>query len=657
MTYKEVVERPFAVFEGECRGLITKALKEGGIDVEHTEIKLTIPSSSEYGNLSFSTYSIAKKNGEDPRNLAEEVSSRARSYERALVEKVEAAGGGYVNFFLNFPKFAELTLEAIVSLGGRFGRLEKEGGDEKRRERVIVEHTSVNPIHPIHVGGARNAVIGDTLARILSAAGYEVKRHFYIDDVGLQVAQASYGYSKIGEVKVNVKSDHFVGFVYASTSCAMNMRSLREEIERLKREGMDEEVREKLREMDEWVGVASELREKDAVVFDMIYQAVSNAEDPEKDVADLLRRYEKREEGAEKLIRRVSELALSGFRETLSRANIEFDNWDWESELTSWNGRADSVVEKLLRTEFGRLEEGTAILDCEMVARKFGLKERYGIKGEIPPLTLKRSDGTTLYTTRDIAYTLWKFEKADKVINVISLEQKLPQLQLKLALYALGMGDLAERLVHFSYELVHLPRRKMSGRRGRYVTFDEVLDEAVKRAYEEVSKRSPHLSEEERRRIAEIVGVGAVRYALIAVAPSKPITFTWERVLNFEQNSAPFIQYAHARASNIIAKAEPWSRGRERYGELKTKYERDLVVKLSLMPEVVREAAENMRPELIPGYANDLSSAFNIFYDNVPVLKTQDEGIRSARLRLVEGVKTVLANTLSMMGIHAPERM
>ncbi|MEM3365793.1 MAG: arginine--tRNA ligase [Candidatus Methanomethyliaceae archaeon] len=647
-----VLERPFAAFREECRGLVIGALNEEGVEFAEDDVRVAVPSAPDHGNLSFSTFVIAKKNGRNPKELADSLASRISSYGRNLVERVESAGAGYVNFFVNYPKFAEVTLEAIRRLKEKFGRL------CDRDEKVIVEHTSVNPIHPIHVGGARNAVIGDTLARILSAAGYDVRRHFYIDDVGLQVAQASYGYSKLGDVPVAGKSDHFVGFVYASTSCAMSIKSLQKDIERLKVEGKDEEVREKLSELDDWVGVASELRAKNEKVFDTIYQAVSGSADPEGEVAELLRRYERKEEGAVRLIRKVSELALAGFRQTLARADIEFDSWDWESELTSWNGGAETVIEWLLKSGFGRVEEGTAILDCEEVAKRYGLKEKYGIKGEVPPLTLKRSDGTTLYTTRDIAYTMWKFDRAEKVINVISLEQKLPQLQLKLALYALNLGGLAENLVHFSYELVHLPGKKMSGRRGRYVTFDEVMDEAVERAYEEVSKRSPHLSEEERRKISELVGVGAVRYALVAVAPNKPITFTWERVLNFEQNSAPFIQYAHARASNILAKAgqvlgQSWTD----YAGLSTKYERELVVKLSMLPEIVNEAAENLRPELIAEYANDLSSAFNLFYDNVPVLKTEEVGLREARLRLVEGVKTVLSNALYLMGIRAPTRM
>ncbi|MEM3532024.1 MAG: arginine--tRNA ligase, partial [Candidatus Methanomethyliaceae archaeon] len=371
-----VLERPFAAFREECRGLVIGALNEEGVEFAKDEVRLAVPSAPDYGNLSFSTFVIAKKNGRNPKELADSLALRISSYGRNLVERVESAGAGYVNFFVNYPKFAEVTLEAIRRLKEKFGRL------CDRDEKVIVEHTSVNPIHPIHVGGARNAVIGDTLARILSAAGYDVRRHFYIDDVGLQVAQASYGYSKLGDVPVAGKSDHFVGFVYASTSCAMSIKSLQKDIERLKVEGKDEEVREKLSELDDWVGVASELRAKNEKVFDTIYQAVSGSADPEGEVAELLRRYERKEEGAVRLIRKVSELALAGFRQTLARADIEFDSWDWESELTSWNGGAETVIEWLLKSGFGRVEEGTAILDCEEVAKRYGLKEKYGIKGE-----------------------------------------------------------------------------------------------------------------------------------------------------------------------------------------------------------------------------------------------------------------------------------
>lgn len=643
---------PFGAFREECVAITKSALKRMGLTADAEEIRLVIPHDPSLGDLSFSTFNIAKRTGSDPKTVAKGIVDNVKRT-KALVERVEAAGGGYVNFFINDARFTELTLGTIVSKGKDYGI------SQRRGERVIVEHTSVNPIHPIHIGGARNAVIGDCLSRILKAAGNEVSRHFYIDDVGLQVAQASYGFNKISVVAGEGKSDHLIGFIYATTSCAMNIKALRAGIERLKSEGRDEDARQKIKELDDWVGAASDLRAKNEKMFDTISESIMSTEDPEAEVAGLLKRYEDKDNGAVRLIRGLSELALAGFKETLGRVGIEFDSWDWESELASWSGEADKVVERLSRTEFVKVEEGTVILDAELTAKRFNLKERYGIKTEVPPLTLKRSDGTTLYTTRDIAYTLWKFERADRVINVISIEQKLPQLQLKLALYALGKGEMAERLTHFSYELVHLPGYKMSGRRGRYVTFDDVLDEAVERAYREVSMKSPHLSEGERKGISELVGVGSVRYALIAVASNKPITFTWERVLNFEQNSAPFIQYSHARASNILLKAESGWRegGAPDYGSLNSKYERDLIMRLGSFPETVEEAVRTLRPEMIAEYANEIASKFNLFYDNVPVLKTKEEGARRARLGLVEATKTVLANALWLIGIEAPARM
>jgi arginyl-tRNA synthetase len=198
----------------------------------------------------------------------------------------------------------------------------------------------------------------------------------------------------------------------------------------------------------------------------------------------------------------------------------------------------------------------------------------------------------------------------------------------------------------------------MSGRRGRFIAFDDVLSEGVERAFREVTERSPLLDEEERRRIAEIVGIGSVRYAMIAVASNKPITFTWDRVLNFEQNSAPFIQYAHARACNILAKvgSELAKCGPPDYTSVQSNYEKDLMVMLSIFPEVVSDAAKTLRPEMLAEFANNLASKFNLFYDNIPVLKAEG-GTKAARLKLVEFTKLVIANALFLIGIEAPSRM
>jgi len=236
------------------------------------------------------------------------------------------------------------------------------------------------------------------------------------------------------------------------------------------------------------------------------------------------------------------------------------------------------------------------------------------------------------------------------------MEQSLAQLQLKIALYALDFEKYADNFIHFAYNLVALPGYKMSSRRGRYITFDEVIDEAVKRAYEEVSKRSPQLSEEEKQKIANFVGIGAVRYALVNVDPSKPVVFTWDRVLNFETNSAPYVQYTHARACSILRKAarEPENPA---YELLKEKLERELVLTLASFPDTFVEATEYLRPNVIADFANSLADKFNTFYNAMPVIKAKPPKLSDARIALTDAIRIVLRNALNLIGIVAPERM
>jgi arginyl-tRNA synthetase len=303
-------------------------------------------------------------------------------------------------------------------------------------------------------------------------------------------------------------------------------------------------------------------------------------------------------------------------------------------------------------------EKGVLEFDAKKVAQTLNLKGKLGLSNnnEVPPLTLGRADGTTLYTTRDIAYTLWKFKNAEKVINVIGMEQSLAQLQLKIALYAMGCGEQADNLVHFAYNLVTLPGYKMSSRRGHYITFDAVLDEAVQRAYEEVSKRSPMLSEEEKRKIANFVGLGAVRYALVDVDSGKPVVFTWERVLNFETNSAPYVQYTHARACSILRKAarEP---EKPMFGLLKEKLERELILNLANFPDTFIEATEYLKPNMIADYANALADKFNTFYNAYPVIKADSQELSDARIALTKAIQSVMYNALNLIGVTAPEKM
>jgi len=648
-----ISENPFAEFRKECETALAYALRKILPEIKVETLPLSKPPNSEFGQLSSSLcFELAKKLNQQPITLAEHLVKAMNKFDFSLVEKVASAGGGYINFHVDFAKFSALTLTSVKQLSSEYGFLKTE-----KPLKIIIEHTSVNPLHPIHIGQARNPLLGDALARILNSRGHTVFRHYYIDDVGRQSAVVAYGYAKLGKPQPDEKADHFVGKIYTVTSCLVEINRLKRALELAKAVSSLDEVAKINKEIDEWVSIAAELQEKLPALFERLLAKIGEDENPEEEISKLNRAYEDGDPKAKWLIREVSELCLQGFRKTQERVEIFYDSWDWESDFV-WSAQVAEVLQKLKVSPFVYTEGGVLEFDAEKVVRVLNLKAKLGLREdyEVPPLTLVRADGTTLYTTRDVAYTLWKFNRAERVINVIGMEQSLAQLQLKIALYALGYSKYANDFVHFAYNLVTLPGYKMSSRRGRYITFDEVLDEAVERAYEEVSKRSPHLIEEEKRKIANFVGIGAVRYALVDIDASKPVVFTWDRVLNFETNSAPYVQYTHARACSILRKAarEP---EKPAFELLKEKLEHELVLSLASFPDTFVEATEYLKPNLIADFTNALADKFNTFYNALPVIKAEPKELSDARMVLTDAIRIVLHNALNLIGIVAPEKM
>lgn len=613
-------------------------------------IRLDLPPNPEFGQLSAALFELGKRLKRKPRELAEEIVNAIQIEDDSLVNKVEVGGGGYVNFHVDFPVFSKLTINSACTLDISYGYVKTD-----TPEKIIVEHTSANPVSPIHIGTARNPILGDALARILIARGHKVLRHFYVDDVGRQTSVVSYGYKKLGEPTPKVKPDHYIGRIYTLTSAMV-------EIERLKTMLNDEKILpeevEKLHEqLKEWSTIAEEVKQKDPQLYTKFTNGIREEVEIETIINSLNQAYEAGQAEPKRLVRKVCQLSLRGIKDTLNEAGIFFDSWDWESDLI-WNGDVANILKALKETDYVFQEGPVLEFNANKVADDLGLKPTLGIKDEyeIPPLTLVRADGTTLYTTRDIPYSIWKFRIAQKVINVVGMEQTLSQQQLRLALWALGYNFEAENLTHFAYSLVNLPGFKMSGRRGRYITLDEVLKEAVRRAYSEVEKRSPQLKMEEKQKISEIVGIGALKYALLEVDPLKPVFFTWDRVIDFEKNSAPYIQYSYARARSILRKARRKPVTPD-YSLLETRLEQNLVLLVARFPEILIDAADMLKPNLIAGYANTIADMFNSFYNTLPVLKATPKELSDSRLALVQALSVVLRNSLDLIGIVAPERM
>jgi len=647
-----ISQNPFEQFRHECQTALANALNKT-LPAEKPTITLNKTPNIEYGQLASSLcFELAKKTKQKPLALAQRLVDAMDKSSFNLIEKVAPAGAGYINFHVDFTKFSKLTLEAVKNLGSDYGFVKV---DEPKK--IIVEHTSVNPLHPIHIGQARNPMLGDALARILQCRGHTVSRHYYIDDVGRQSSVVAYGYAKLGRPKPTEKSDLFVGKIYTVTSCLVEINRQKKARELAISVQSADDLAKANKEIDEWMSIAVELKEKYPVLFEVLTAKIGEDENPEEEINRLNRAYEDGEPNAKQLVREVSDLCLEGFRETMKRVGVTYDSWDWESDFV-WSTQVSEVLAKLKDSPFVQNEKGVLAFEAEKVVAALGLKSKLGLSqnNEVPPLTLGRADGTTLYTTRDIAYTLWKFKYAQKVINVIGMEQSLAQLQLKIALFAMGYEENATNLVHFAYNLVTLPGYKMSSRRGHYITFDEVLTEAVQRAYEEVSKRSPLLSQEEKHKIADFVGLGAVRYALVDVDSSKPVMFTWERVLNFETNSAPYVQYTHARACSILRKAarEP---NNPNFGLLSEKLERELILNLAGFPDMFIEATEYLKPNMIADYTNVLADKFNTFYNAYPVIKADSQELSDARIALTHAIKTVMHNALNLIGVIAPDKM
>lgn len=641
---------PAEVVEEEITGLVARAFPRY---VEDVASLLTIDRPPRgRGDFAVKLFRMAGRMGERPRRLAERLEESLQPLLRAsaYVERVEAAGE-YLNFWARLPSYGELVYRIARALGDSYGHV-----PTAAEERIIIEHTSANPIHPLHVGHLRNCLLGDSLARLLRARGHEVRTHFYIDDTGLQVAYAAYGYSKVREMEGDTKPDHFIGLVYSMTNAIVSIIDLERRVKEAEERG--EPTAELNSKLSEWLWTAKELRERDPDLFDALASRIREDDDPLGGIYEINRMYDRGELWAVKLVRSMVEECLKGFRETLDRLDIHFDSWDWESEITTWSGSVDRILEELGKTGLVYREGGALVFAADKLASYEDVREDLGVPPSYPvqPLVLTRSDGTALYTTKDIAYSLWKFRRADKVINVIGVEQALAQLQLRLALYAMGSRREAKNMVYYSYEMVNVPGFKMSSRRGRYVAIDDLLDNVVARALEEIEGRD--LPAGEKREIAEKVGVGAIKYFFLSVSPNKVLTFDWDKIMDFSQNSGPFVEYAYVRARSVLRRAREGGLGNARFrpGELGEE-ERRLVVMIGDFPKVSARAADDLRPDLVAGFLNNLALEFNKYYDSVPILRASTREKVETRLELVKLVAQTFKNAMRLLGFEPPERM
>jgi len=596
------------MFEKEQQ-LIEKKIKEFCIanDIPLAELKWQpIPFSGEWGFATsfFQTAAnearAGKGMGKPVPQRAQEMAEQAKGILRLAAQDGSVDGisridavKGYLNLYFSTAVYASRVVDEVLASGLDFGR------GAKKNERVMVEFSQPNTHKAFHVGHLRSAILGDSLARIVDFAGYDLVRANYPGDIGLHVIRWLWAYLKFhnGE-EPETDITNWMGKVYADAA-------------------------KKLEENPEL----------------------------EAEVRALYARWDQRDPEIFALWKKTRQWSLNGFDQIYNQLDVGFDKYYFNSEEEQPGKEivADLVKRKIAVDE---RPDGPVIVKLdELLGNK---DEKYRV------LVILRSDGTALYATEDLSLVLHKFRDYPDMarsIYVVDVRQSLHFTQVFKTLEIAGYEQ-AKKCQHVAYELVTLPGNVvMSSREGTVVLLENLIREAISRAKEETHKKNPSLTEEQLNDIAQAIGLGALKYPLLARENARVVTFDWQSALDFNGQAAPYIQYAHVRCNSILrkAQAEPANLMAEFNYEL-APAEVQLIDLISRFPTEVQRAAAEYKPLIIASIAYDIAKAFASFYDKCPVIQAEKD-IRNARLQLVIAAKQTMANALRLLGIQTPEVM
>lgn len=467
------------------------------------------------------------------------------------------------------------------------------GSDVGKGQRIVIDYSSPNIAKPMHVGHLRSTIIGAALKRLHDLLGYETVGINHIGDWGSQFGKLIVALDRWGE-SVDLEKEPIRALL------ALYVKYHDEEEKEAEGEG--------------------ELAEAARAAFRVL------------------------ESGEEGHVRdtwtRITKLSLSEFQKIYDRLGITFDLVRGEA---FYEPLLDEAVDRIVGAGITEESDGALIVDLESVRKKMA------------PCLLRKSDGTTLYATRDLAAAFHRWENFEfaRCLYVVGNDQKLHFEQLW---GVLGRMDLewVERMEHIAFGMMRLPEGKLQTRKGRVVFLEDVLDRAVDEARKIIGEKNPELAQADD--VAESVGLGAVIFNDLKRDRVKDVEFVWSEVVSFEGDTGPYVQYSHARLASILRKAEAAGEGDAGpdWGALEDAG--TLLVQLGRFPEIVRRAAERCEPSEVTGYLLGLSRELNSWYVDHRVLG-QEPGVTSARLALVKACKCVLRNGLRILGLAAPEEM
>ncbi|WP_332018387.1 arginine--tRNA ligase [Kaistella sp.] len=481
---------------------------------------------------------------------------------------------------------------------------------EKKNQTVMVEYSSPNTNKPLHLGHIRNNLLGYSVAQILKEDGYDVIKTQIINDRGIHICKSMLAWKKYGNGETPestaTKGDKFVGNYYVEFD-----KNYKKEIAELVTQGYDEDAAKKQ---------APIILEAQKMLLD----------------------WEKGNEEVRNLWNEMNTWVYEGFGQTYKRLGVDFDQVQYESN-TYLLGK-DLIQEGLLKGILYRKEDGS--IWCDLTDE--GLDHKL----------LLRSDGTSVYMTQDLGTAVQRFKENNiqKLIYTVGNEQDYHFDVLFKILKKLGY-NWAENLYHLSYGMVELPEGKMKSREGTVVDADDLMQEMVDTAKEKAEElgKLENLTEEEKEKSYETVGLGALKYFMLKVDPKKKMLFNPKESIDFNGNTGPFIQYTYARIQSLLAKAEYQEQKISDY-EINDS-EKDLMMNIFNFKDVVSKAAESLSPALVANYIYELVKSYNSFYQNNPILKQDDAVAKQFRLELSALTGKTIKKGLALLGIGTVDRM
>ncbi|QYJ67355.1 arginine--tRNA ligase [Flavobacterium litorale] len=479
---------------------------------------------------------------------------------------------------------------------------------------TMVEYASPNTNKPLHLGHVRNVLLGYSVAQIIQAAGKKVNKTQIINDRGIHICKSMLAYKRFGNNETpesaNIKGDKLVGNYYVAFD-----KAYKEEIETLKTAGKTED----------------EAKANAPIVLE---------------AQEMLRKWEAGDPDTVALWEMMNGWVYKGFDETYKNIGVNFDSYYYESN-TYLLGK-DVVADGLAKGVFYKKEDGSVWIDLT----DEGLDEKLVL----------RSDGTAVYMTQDIGTAIQRvkdYPDVNGMVYTVGNEQDYHFKVLFLILKKLGF-DWASSLYHLSYGMVDLPSGKMKSREGTVVDADDLMAEmatTAKNISEELGKLDDY-SDEEKAKLYNIIGLGALKYYILKVDPKKRILFNPEESVDFSGNTGPFIQYTYARIQSLLRRADfDVSVTLQPEDIVLHEKEKELLKQLAQYPDVVQSAAAGHSPALIANYTYDLVKEYNSFYQSVPIFGSEIENEKVFRIQLSKKVADTIKSAFGLLGIDVPERM